>query len=115
VTEFIYLGTLINCKNDLEEEIKCRIIIGNRCFYGMLKLMKSQLLKRKTKCQLYKTIVLRAVLYGSESWTLSKAYEALLGGFERNILRRIYGAVQIDGVCEDISVRNYIVNLMMLI
>jgi hypothetical protein len=27
VTEFMYLGTLINCKNDLEEEIKCRIII----------------------------------------------------------------------------------------
>jgi hypothetical protein len=64
----------------------------------MLKLMKSQLLKRKTKCQLYKTIILPAVLYGSESWTLSKAHEALLGGFERKILRRIYGALQIDGV-----------------
>jgi hypothetical protein len=38
------------------------------------------------------------VLYGSESWTLSKAHEALLGGSERNILRRIYGAVQINGV-----------------
>jgi hypothetical protein len=25
-----------------------------------------------------------AVLYGSESWTLSKAHEALLGSFERN-------------------------------
>jgi hypothetical protein len=50
---------------------------------------------RETKCQLYKTIILPAVLYGSESWTLSKAHEALLGGFEREILRRIYGAVQI--------------------
>jgi hypothetical protein len=29
---------------------------------------------------------------------VSKAYEALLGGFERKILRRIYGAVKIDGV-----------------
>jgi hypothetical protein len=46
--------------------------------------MKSQLLKKKTKCQLYKTIILPAVLYGSESWALSKAHEALLGGFERN-------------------------------
>jgi hypothetical protein len=39
------------------------------------------------------------VIYGSESWTLSKAHEALLGGSERKILRRIYGAVQIDGFC----------------
>jgi hypothetical protein len=82
----------------LEEEIKRRIIIGNRCYYGMLKLMKSKLLKRKTKCQLYKTIILPAVLYGSESWTLSKAHESLLGGFERKILRRVYGAIEIDGV-----------------
>jgi hypothetical protein len=48
VTEYIYLGTLINCKHDLQEEIKCRIIIGNRCYYGMSKPMTPQLLKRKT-------------------------------------------------------------------
>jgi hypothetical protein len=98
VTEFIYSGSLIKCKNDLGEEIKCRIIIGNRRHYGTSKLMKSQLLKRKTKCQLHKTITLPIVLSGSECRTLSKAHEAPLGGFERTILRRIYGAVQTDGV-----------------
>jgi hypothetical protein len=64
---------------------------------------------RETKCQLYKTIILPAVLYGSESWTLSKAHEALLGGFERKILERMCGAIQMD------TVRNYIVYLIMLI
>jgi hypothetical protein len=59
--------------------------------------MKSQLLKRKTKCLTYKTSILPAELYGSESWPLSKAQEALLGGFERKILKRIYGAMQTDG------------------
>jgi hypothetical protein len=29
---------------------------------------------------------------------LSKAHEALLGGFERMMLIRIYGEIQIDGV-----------------
>jgi hypothetical protein len=82
----------------LEDEIKRRNKIGNRCYCGMLKLMKSQLLKRKTKCQLCKTIILQSVLCGPESWALSKTHEALLGGFERKILRRTYGAVQIDGV-----------------
>jgi hypothetical protein len=60
--------------------------------------MKSELLKRKTKCQLYPTIILPAVLYGSECWTLGKASEALLGGSERKILRKIYGAIQVDRV-----------------
>jgi hypothetical protein len=38
-------------------------------------------------------MILPAVLYGSEKWTLSKAHEAPLGAFEKEILRRIYGAV----------------------
>jgi hypothetical protein len=38
------------------------------------------------------------VLYGLEGWTLSKAHEALLGGFERKILPITYRALQIDGV-----------------
>jgi hypothetical protein len=82
----------------LEEEIKHRIITGNRYYYDILKLMKCQLLKRKTRCQLFKTIILPTVLYRPESWTLSKAHEEFLGGFERKILRTTYGAVQIDGV-----------------
>jgi hypothetical protein len=94
LAEPIYLGSLINCKNDLKDEIKRRIITEN----GMLKLMKSQLLKRETKCQLHKTIILPTVLHGSERWTLGKAHEALLGGFLIKILRRIYGAVQTDGI-----------------
>jgi hypothetical protein len=44
----------------------------------MLKLMKSQSLKKETKCQRYKSIILATVMYGSEiwaRWTLSKAPE----------------------------------------
>jgi hypothetical protein len=49
------------------------------------------------------------MLCGSENWNLCKAYETLLGGFEGKILKRIYGAVHIDGVSEDVLRRNYIV------
>jgi hypothetical protein len=97
LTECIYLGTIINCKNDSDEGIKRRSVLENRCSYGMSKLMKSQLVKGKLQVN-YKTIILPTVLYGSESWTLSEAHEALLGGFEKNGLRRIYGEVQIDGI-----------------
>jgi hypothetical protein len=53
-------------------------------------LMKSQLLKRNTKCQLYKTIILPTVLNGSASWTLSKAHRALLGGSERDFKKNVW-------------------------
>jgi hypothetical protein len=69
--------------------------------------MKSQLLKKITKCQLYKTIILPAVLCGSESWTSSKAHEALLGGFGRNVLRRIYGAALLGGFGRNVLRRIY--------
>lgn len=81
VMECIYLGILINCKNDLEEEIKHGIITGNRCYYSMSKLMKSQ----------------------SESWALSKSHEVLLGDFERKILRRIYGATNWWGLAKTLQ------------
>jgi hypothetical protein len=39
-----------------------------------------------------------AVLYGSESWTLTKAEEEKLRIFERRILRKIYGPTCENGV-----------------
>jgi hypothetical protein len=39
------------------------------------------------------TVIVPTVLCGPERWALSRVREALLGGFERKILRRIYGAV----------------------
>jgi hypothetical protein len=47
---------------------------------------------RETKCQLYKTILLPTVLYESESWTLSKAHEVLLGGLERDFKKNLWSS-----------------------
>ena len=37
------------------------------------------------------------MLYGSETWTLTKKDENLLNTWERKILRRIFGAINING------------------
>jgi len=42
---------------------------------------------------IYKTLIKPVLLYGAETWVLSKADELRLGAFERKILSRIYGPI----------------------
>jgi hypothetical protein len=54
-------------------------------------------LSKGTKCEIYKTLIRPVVLYGSDSWTLTKADEEKVRIFERRILR-IYGPTCEKGV-----------------
>jgi hypothetical protein len=47
---------------------------------------------------LYKTLIRPILMYGSESWPLSKKDESLLQIFEKKILRRIYGPIYEGGI-----------------
>ena len=58
VEEFVYLGFLITNNNILDEEISRRLVLANRTYYGLQKIINSKLLSRKTKIQIYKTLVL---------------------------------------------------------
>lgn len=93
VVNFEYLGVLINNNNKVSQEIKRRIINGNKAYFVNLKLIKSRLLSRKTKIRIYKTLIRPVVTYGSEAWNLSASDCNKLRVFERKIVRRIYGAV----------------------
>jgi hypothetical protein len=46
---------------------------------------------------LYKTLVCTVLIYGNETWTLSKKSENAPSIFERKILRRIYDPIQDKG------------------
>jgi hypothetical protein len=78
VKEFKYLGTTLTEDNDISTEIKQRIIMGTETSYGLKKLLNSPYVKWQTKCMLYKTFVRPILIYGSESWPLSKKDENLL-------------------------------------
>jgi hypothetical protein len=58
--------------------------------------MKSRIISRNIKTLLYKTLIRPVLVYGAETWVLSKQDGHRLSVFERKILRRIYGAVM-DG------------------
>jgi hypothetical protein len=69
VHSFTYLGSEVNCKNDVS---------ANRCFHGLRKHFKSQLISWKTKITLYKVFVRPVATYASEAWTLTVADERAL-------------------------------------
>jgi len=97
VQSVTYLGSLINVNNDNSAEINKRILMANKGFYGLTKQFRSQFLSIKIKIKLYKTLIRPLLAHGSETWLLSKSVEAILGVFERKILRAIFGPTNDNG------------------
>jgi hypothetical protein len=77
----------------LTQKIIHRLLIDNKCYYGLKKQLESHYLSLQTKCKLYKTLLRPIILYGSESWALTKTEENKLKIFERKILRKMVTGV----------------------
>ena len=92
VSNFKYLGSILNQTNEIREELKRRINLGNACFYSVKKLLGSRILSRRLKIRIYRTIILPVVLYGSEAWSLTLQDEKRFRAFENKVLRKIIGA-----------------------
>ena len=86
VKVFTYVGTAINTNNDVILEIKRRVALANRCYFGLNSQFSSRDLSRATKLTLYKALILPMLFYGTEAWTLSST-DAV---FERKVLRKIF-------------------------
>jgi hypothetical protein len=54
-------------------------------------LLPSSLLFKNTRIEIYRTVMLPAVLYGCEPWSLTLRDEHRLRVFERRVLRKTYG------------------------
>ena len=94
---FTYLDSLINVNNDNCAEIKKRILMANKFFYGLKRQFRSQFLSIKNKIKLYKTLIRPVLACGSETWVLSKCDKAILEVSERKILRAIFGPTNDNG------------------
>ena len=87
---FFSMPDLYKANNDNSAEIKKRILKANKGFYGLKGQFRSQFLSVKNKIKYYKTLIRPVLVYGSDTWVLSKSEETILGVFERKILRAIF-------------------------
>jgi hypothetical protein len=79
-------------------EIGERIAKGNQAYCASAKLIKSKFPKKNTKIKIYKTMIRPVVTYSSETWTLTAKEGNNLRIFERQMLRKIFGPVNIENI-----------------
>ena len=85
------LDQTVNQNNTTEEEVKGRLIAGNKAYYANQKMFQSKLLSRKSKLKLYWTLIRPVAVYACETWVLKENSIQKLMIFERKILRKTFG------------------------
>ncbi|MFH4980410.1 hypothetical protein AB6A40_007119 [Gnathostoma spinigerum] len=97
VESFVYLGQAMNMRHSMEEEL------NRRCRYGWvacnsIKEILANLNDPAMHAHLFNSIVLSSVLYGRETWSLTKKEEQRLTVAERAMERRILNVTLSDHV-----------------
>src|ERR1043165_4110194 len=95
---FVYLGGNICIQGGSEKDVERRIGLARGIWQALWKMWSSREISRDTKFRLYETLVLSALLYNSETWTLKETHKQRLRVFEMACLRRIEGVTRRDKI-----------------
>lgn len=95
VDEFCYLGSMITQDNRCNREIR-RIVLAKKAFNNKYNMLACKHLDKEVRKEFAKTFVWSTLLYGSESWTISKRERKQLEGVEMWIWRRMTHTRWID-------------------
>ena len=73
VTDFIFLGSKITVDGDCSHEIRRRLFPGRKAMTNLDSILNSRDITLLTKIRLVIAVVFPLVMYGCESWTITKA------------------------------------------
>ena len=73
VSDFIFLDSKISADGNCSHEIKRRLLLGGKVMSNLDSIFKSRDITLPTKVYLVKAMVFPVVMYGYESWTVTKA------------------------------------------
>ena len=106
VESFTYLGSAVHNTMESCGEVNRRLGMA----YGVMdslnkSIWRCRYLSRRTKVRVFKSLVLPVFLYGSETWTLSKALKRRINAFGTRCLRRVMGYTWRDRVSNEVLLR----------
>ncbi|CAH8856362.1 unnamed protein product [Trichobilharzia szidati] len=89
VTSFTYLGSIVSTTGGTDEDVKSRIGKARNTFINLKPIWKSSSLSINNKIRIFNTNVKSILLYGSETWRVTKNIFNRLQTFINNCLRSI--------------------------
>ena len=94
-----YLGVLISSDGRMEKEVEARIGSATRVIGGMNEIvLRRKELGRNTKLKVLNAVMMPKLMYGCETWSLSKQQQSRVQAIQMNALRRIEGVCRLDRV-----------------
>ena len=94
-----YLGVMISSDGSMEKEVEARIGSATQVIGGLSEIvLKRKELSRNTKLKVMNATMMPTLLYGSETWSLSKKQQSRIQATQMNVLRRIEGLSRLDRV-----------------
>ena len=73
VSDFILGGSKITADGDYSHEMKRHLLLGRKVMTNLDSILKSRDITLPTKVHLVKAMAFPVVMYGCESWTITKA------------------------------------------
>ena len=81
MTDFIFLGFKITADSECSHEIKRHLLLARKAMTNLDSILKANI-TLPTKVRLVKAMVFPVVMYGCESWTITKAEHRRIDAFE---------------------------------
>ena len=82
VADFTFWGSKITADGDCSHEIKRCLLLERKPMTNLESLLKSRNITLPTKVPIVKAMVFPVVMYGCESWTITKAESRRIDAFE---------------------------------
>lgn len=90
VESFVYLGSVVDRQGGTDQDVKARIGKARAAFVMLKNIWASKDIRINTKLRIFNSNVKSVLLYGAETWRMTKATQQKIQTFFNSCLRRIF-------------------------